>query len=102
VQSVNAAVRNAVPAPPLGAALNVYGAKGVEPMKARLGTLMDDERTKTLVLMSGQYLRREYPLERSTLSAAIVEKLDQVRLAERARAESGHFGETSKGTPDGR
>ncbi len=33
--------------------------------------------------MTGQYLRREYPLGRSTLSAAIVEKLDQVRLAER-------------------
>lgn len=66
------------------------------------GMPMDDERIKTLVLMTGQYLRREYPLGRSTLSAAIVEKLDQVRRAERPGAEPGHRGGGAKPASDGR
>jgi hypothetical protein len=62
---------------------------------------MDEARIKTLVVMTGQYLRREYPLETSGLTATIAEKLEQVRLADdRARADRAARGKISKRTSD--
>lgn len=59
---------------------------------------MDEERVRHLVLTAGQYLRREFPLDTSGLTPAMIEKLEQMRQADQASDGKSAGGEGLKRT----
>lgn len=59
---------------------------------------MDEERVRLLVLTAGQHLRREFPLDASGLTPAMIEKLEQMRQADQASVDKSAAGKREERT----